>query len=92
MTYATAIMHPYTAHGNLSATVDRYGTHDDLCSTDMDTYGAFNNLSTAKDPYKVTVSAPIPILARPMNIPCDPAVIVRTTAKPARTSTSLPAG
>jgi hypothetical protein len=38
MTYATAIMHPCTAHGNLAAAADRYGTHDDLCSTGMHTY------------------------------------------------------
>ena len=58
MTYATAITRPYTAHDNLSAAVDRYRTRDDLCSTDMDTYGAYSNLSTTIDPYAVDFQHP----------------------------------
>lgn len=56
MTYATAITCPYTAHDNLSAAVDRYSTHDDLCSTGIATYGAYSNLSTTIDPYAVVFS------------------------------------
>ena len=36
MTYATTTMRIYVANNNLSAAIDHYDTHNDLCSTIMD--------------------------------------------------------
>jgi len=47
MDYATAIMNSCIAHDNLSTAADHYGTHNDLCSTIIDTLEAYSNLSTA---------------------------------------------
>ncbi len=46
MTFAPATMHPCIAHRNLSATIDHYGTHDNLSPTTMTTLEACNDLST----------------------------------------------
>ncbi|MFZ5688396.1 MAG: hypothetical protein ACOY9Y_09505, partial [Bacillota bacterium] len=46
MTFATATMHPYIANRKLSSAIDHYRTHDNLCSTIMDTLEACSNLST----------------------------------------------
>ncbi|WP_166512521.1 hypothetical protein [Desulfallas thermosapovorans] len=37
MTFATTTMSIYVAHDNLSAAMNHYDTHNDLCSTIMDT-------------------------------------------------------
>jgi hypothetical protein len=37
MTYATTTMSICVAHDDLSATMNHYDTHNDLCSTIMDT-------------------------------------------------------
>ena len=95
MTYATATMNLCAANDNLSAAIDHYKTHNDLCLTDMDTYRACDNLSTAANPntiYKKPVSVPISILARPMHIPYDPTTIFGTAVEPTGTCTSLPSG
>jgi len=47
MNFATALMNSYIAHGNLSTAADHHRTHNDLCSTIMDTLEAYSNLSTA---------------------------------------------
>jgi len=50
MTYATTTMRIYIAYNNLSAAINHYDTHNDLCSTIMDILWACNNLSTAANP------------------------------------------
>jgi len=50
MTYATATMNLCVANNNLSAAIDHYKTHNDLCLTGMDTYRACDSLSTAANP------------------------------------------
>ncbi len=93
MTYATATTHSCVAQDNLSTAMDHYGTRNDLCSTIMDILEAYNNLSTAIDLKAIKEAkrpTPMIILARPMDIPYDPATIVRTAAEPAGTPTSLP--
>lgn|GEM_PF-2070938 len=49
MTYATTTMSICVAHNNLSAIIDHYDTHNNLCLTIMDTLEAGNNLSTVTD-------------------------------------------
>lgn len=49
MTYATATTNFCIAHCNLSATIDHYETHDNLCLTTKDTLAAYASLSTNID-------------------------------------------
>lgn len=50
MTYATATMNLCVANDNLSAAINHYKTHNDLCLTDIDTYRAYDSLSIAANP------------------------------------------
>ena len=49
MTYAAAAMNLCIAHCNLSAAIDHYETHSNLCSTILSTLETCGNLSTAAD-------------------------------------------
>ncbi len=49
MTFAPATTHFCIAHRNLSATIDHYGTHDNLGPTTITTLEACSDLSTTTD-------------------------------------------